>query len=63
MIQNELISCNNLWFPLDEWIHDTEIKCQEYDIQFFLLKKDSWTKYYLQFITLETQGVDFSLKY
>ena len=27
-----------------------------------LLKKNSWMTYYLQFITLETQGVDFSLK-
>ena len=24
---------DNLWFLLDEWFHDAEIKCQEYDVQ------------------------------
>ena len=24
---------DNLCFLLDEWIHDAEIKCQEYDVQ------------------------------
>ena len=28
-----------------------------------LLKKKSWTIYYSQFTTLETQGVNFSLKH
>ena len=28
-----------LWFLLDEWIHDAEIKCQEYDVQLVFVKK------------------------
>ena len=30
---------DNLWFLLDEWIHDAEIKCQEYDVQLFFVKE------------------------
>ena len=66
---------DNLWFLLDKCIHDTEIKCQEYDVQLFFVKekffkkslenslKILWTTYYSQFITLESQGVDFSFKH
>ena len=30
---------DNLWFLLDEWIHDEEIKCQEYDVQLSFVKE------------------------
>ena len=53
---------DNLWFLLDEWIHDAEIKCQEYDVQLFFAKEKSWTTYYSQSIILETPGVIFSLE-
>ena len=29
----------NLCFLLNEWIHDTEIKCQEYDVQLSFVKE------------------------
>ena len=37
---------DNLWFLLDEWIHDAEIKCQEYDVQLFFVK-DKFLDYIL----------------
>ena len=30
---------DNLWFLLGEWIHDAEIKCQEYDVQLVFVKE------------------------
>ena len=30
---------DNLWFLLDEWMHDTEIKCVEYDLQIPFVKE------------------------
>ena len=30
---------DNLWFLLDEWIHDAQIKCQEYDVQLFSVRE------------------------
>ena len=30
---------DNLWFLLDEWIHDAELKCQEYDVQLVFIKE------------------------
>ena len=30
---------DNLWFLLEEWIHDTKIKCVEYDIQLSFVKE------------------------
>ena len=30
---------DNLWFLLDEWIQDAEIKCQEYDVQLVFVKE------------------------
>ena len=30
---------DNLWFLLDQWIHDAEIKFQEYDIQLSFVKE------------------------
>ena len=30
---------DNLWLLLDEWIHDAEIKCQEYDVSLSFIKK------------------------
>ena len=53
---------DNLWFLLDEWIHDAEIKCQEYDVQLSFVKEKFLTIYYSQFIILETQSVNFLLK-
>ena len=35
-----------LWFLLDEWIHDAEIKCQEYDVQLVFVK-DKFMDYIL----------------
>ena len=32
---------DNLWFLLDEWIHDAEIKCKNMMFNFPLLKKNS----------------------
>ena len=28
-----------LWFLLDDWIQDAEIKCQEYGVQLFFIKE------------------------
>ena len=30
---------DHLWFLLGKLIHDTEIKCQQYDIQLFFVKE------------------------
>ena len=38
---------DNLWFLLDEWIHDAEIKCQEYAVQLFFVREQ-----FLEYILL-----------
>ena len=53
---------DRLWFLLDEWINDAEIKCVEYDSQLSFVKENSLNIYYLQFITPTVQNVDFLLK-
>ena len=30
---------DHLWFLLDEWIHDTESLCQQYDAQLVFIKE------------------------
>ena len=30
---------DNVWFLLDEWIHEAEIKCLEYDVQLSFVKE------------------------
>ena len=30
---------DHLWFLLDEWFHETEIQCQQYDVQLFFIKE------------------------
>ena len=53
---------DNLWFLLDEWIHDTEIKCQEYDVQLVFVIEKFLDTYYSNAITLETPDVVLSLE-
>ena len=52
---------DNLWHLVDEWIHDAEVKCQEYDVQLSFIKEKIFDDI-LQFITLETLSVDSSSK-
>ena len=30
---------DHLWFLLNEWIHDAESLCQQYDVQLFFIKE------------------------
>ena len=53
---------DNLWFLLDEWIHDAEIKCQEYDVQLFFVKEKFLDYILLTIHYTRNSRCDFSLK-
>ena len=52
---------DRLWFLLEEWINDAEIKCVEYDSQLTFIKKKFLTIYYLQFTIPTVQNANYLL--